>query len=289
MKVGGKTYKVDIKYYDDESNPQTAARLVEKFVSEDHVNFILGPYGSANSATAAAVVERLKVPMVEGNGAAAEHLQPRLQVHVRRARAGHEVSEGILEMARTLKPAPKTVAIATANDAFSVEVGARRGRLRERARHDGRLQQQVSGRHDRRLGGRQRDQGGEPRHHPQRRPPRRSAAAAADVQGAERQREDLRLLGRPGYAGLPQDARQGRELRLRRHAVVADREVQGRARLHQRLAKCTRQRSTRSTATFPTTTTPSRRLRAWRSSTRSRKPARSIRRRSATRCRASTS
>ena len=70
MKVGGKTYKVDIKYADDESNPQTAARLVEKFVSQDKVNFILGPYGSANSATAAAVVERLKVPMVEGNGAA---------------------------------------------------------------------------------------------------------------------------------------------------------------------------------------------------------------------------
>ena len=33
LKVGGKTYKVDIKYADDESNPQTAARLVEKFVS----------------------------------------------------------------------------------------------------------------------------------------------------------------------------------------------------------------------------------------------------------------
>ena len=48
LKVGGKTYKVDIKYADDESNPQTAARLVEKFVSQDKVNFILGPYGSAN-------------------------------------------------------------------------------------------------------------------------------------------------------------------------------------------------------------------------------------------------
>ena len=54
MKVAGKTYNVDIKYYDDESNPQTAARLIEKLVSEDHVSFILGPYGSANSATAEA-------------------------------------------------------------------------------------------------------------------------------------------------------------------------------------------------------------------------------------------
>ena len=47
IKVGGKTYNVDIQYADDESKPATAAQLVEKFVSQDKVNFILGPYGSA--------------------------------------------------------------------------------------------------------------------------------------------------------------------------------------------------------------------------------------------------
>jgi branched-chain amino acid transport system substrate-binding protein len=123
MKVGGKTYKVDIKYADDESNPQTAARLVEKFVSEDKVNFILGPYGSANSATAAAVVERLKVPMVEGNGAAQSIFSQGFKYTFAVLAPGTKYLQGILEMALTLKPQPKTVAIATANDAFSVEVG----------------------------------------------------------------------------------------------------------------------------------------------------------------------
>src|ERR1700733_10048446 len=123
MKVGGKTYKVDIKYADDESNPQTAARLVEKFVSEDKVNFILGPYGSANTATAAAVVERLKVPMVEGNGAAQSIFSQGFKYTFAVLAPGTKYLQGILEMARTLKPEPKTVAIATANDAFSVEVG----------------------------------------------------------------------------------------------------------------------------------------------------------------------
>jgi len=123
MKVGGKTYKVDIKYYDDESNPQTAARLVERLVSEDHVNFILGPYGSANSATAAAAVERLKVPMVEGNGAAASIFSQGYKYTFAVLAPGFKYLQGILEMARTLKPAPKTVAISTANDTFSVEVG----------------------------------------------------------------------------------------------------------------------------------------------------------------------
>ncbi len=123
MKVGGKTYKVDIKYADDESNPQTAARLVEKFVSQDKVNFILGPYGSANSATAAAVVERLKVPMVEGNGSAEKIFSQGFQYTFAVLSPARRYLEGIIEMALTEKPKPQTVAIATANDAFSVEVG----------------------------------------------------------------------------------------------------------------------------------------------------------------------
>jgi branched-chain amino acid transport system substrate-binding protein len=123
LKVGGKTYKVNILYADDESNPQTAARLVEKFVSEDKVNFILGPYGSANSATAAAVVERLKVPMVEGNGSAEKIFNQGFQYTFAVLSPAKRYLEGILEMALTRKPRPQTVAIATANDAFSVEVG----------------------------------------------------------------------------------------------------------------------------------------------------------------------
>jgi branched-chain amino acid transport system substrate-binding protein len=123
LKVGGKTYKVDIQYADDESNPQTAARLVEKFVSEDKVNFILGPYGSANSATAAAVVERLKVPMVEGNGSAEKIFNQGFKYTFAVLSPARRYLEGIIEMALTQKPKPQTVAIATANDAFSVEVG----------------------------------------------------------------------------------------------------------------------------------------------------------------------
>ena len=123
MKVAGKTYKVNILYADDESNPQTTARLVEKFVSEDKVNFILGPYGSGNSATAAAVVERLKVPMVEGNGSAEKIFSQGFQYTFAVLSPARRYLEGILEMALTRKPRPQTVAVATANDAFSVEVG----------------------------------------------------------------------------------------------------------------------------------------------------------------------
>jgi branched-chain amino acid transport system substrate-binding protein len=49
LNIGGRRYRVSIKYYDDESNVQTSTKLVEKLIAEDKVDFILGPYGSGPS------------------------------------------------------------------------------------------------------------------------------------------------------------------------------------------------------------------------------------------------
>lgn len=122
IKVGGKTYKVDIKYADDETNPQTAARLIEKFIAQDHVNFILGPYGSAASASAASVVERLKVPMVEGNGSAEKIFSQGFKYTFAVLSPARRYLEGIIDLALHQKVKPKTVAVVSANDAFSIEV-----------------------------------------------------------------------------------------------------------------------------------------------------------------------
>ena len=122
FKVGKKTYKVAIKYYDDESNEQTAARLVEKLINDDHVNFILGPFGSAASFATAAVVDRHKVPMVEGNGPAAAIFSQGYRYIFAVLAPAYQYLEGVLTMAQDLRPAPKTVAITNANDIFSVEV-----------------------------------------------------------------------------------------------------------------------------------------------------------------------
>lgn len=123
LRIGGKAYKVAIDYADDESDPQTTARLIEKMVSQDHVNFILGPYSSPNTATAAAIVERLKIPMVEGNGAAEAIFNQGYKYTFGVLAPGKLYLQGVLELALHMNPKPQTVAIATANDAFSVEVG----------------------------------------------------------------------------------------------------------------------------------------------------------------------
>lgn len=122
LSVGGKRYKVDIKYYDDETNPQTSARLVEKLIDQDHVNFILGPYGSSSAFSTAAVVERKKIPMVEANGAAEKIFSQGYRYTFAVLSPARRYLEGILDLAIHQKPRPQTVAVTAANDAFSLEV-----------------------------------------------------------------------------------------------------------------------------------------------------------------------
>ncbi|MBV9438942.1 MAG: amino acid ABC transporter substrate-binding protein [Candidatus Eremiobacteraeota bacterium] len=122
LKVGGKPYKVDIKYYDDESKNDTSAQLAERLIDQDHVNFLLGPYGSGTSFTVAAIAERKKVPMVEGNGAAERIFNQGYKYTFGVLAPAKRYLEGVLEMARSQKPGAQTVAITAASDAFSQEV-----------------------------------------------------------------------------------------------------------------------------------------------------------------------
>ncbi len=69
VKVGGKTYKIAVKYYDDESTPARGAQLAERLIKQDGIKFMLGPYSSGLTKAIAPVTEKYKIPMVEGNGA----------------------------------------------------------------------------------------------------------------------------------------------------------------------------------------------------------------------------
>src|SRR5216117_2665018 len=67
INVTGTKHPVTIKYYDDTSNANQSAVLMQKLITEDKANFLLGPYGSASTATDAAIAEQNQIPMVEAN------------------------------------------------------------------------------------------------------------------------------------------------------------------------------------------------------------------------------
>ena len=67
--VGGKSYKLTVKYYDDESTPARGAQLVERLIQQDGVDYMLGPYSSGMTKAMAPVSEKFGVPMIEAEGA----------------------------------------------------------------------------------------------------------------------------------------------------------------------------------------------------------------------------
>ena len=72
VKVGGKHYKLAVRYYDDESTPARGTELAQRLIKQDGVKFLLGPYSSGLTKAILPIVEKNKVPMVEANGAARE-------------------------------------------------------------------------------------------------------------------------------------------------------------------------------------------------------------------------
>lgn len=68
VKLPDGAYEVEIIYYDDESDADTAANLVQRLIDEDGVDFMLGPYSSGLTTGASAISEAANVLMIEGNG-----------------------------------------------------------------------------------------------------------------------------------------------------------------------------------------------------------------------------
>jgi branched-chain amino acid transport system substrate-binding protein len=128
VKVSGKTYKLKVIYYDDESTPARGAQLAERLINQDGVKFVLGAYSSGLTKAIAPITEKYKVPHVEGNGAARElftegykYLFAVLSTSDYYLRDAVNVAA---EVAKEHGRDPKTLKIAMAfeNDPFSLDV-----------------------------------------------------------------------------------------------------------------------------------------------------------------------
>ncbi|GJL82134.1 MAG: branched-chain amino acid ABC transporter substrate-binding protein [marine bacterium B5-7] len=130
VKVDGKSYKLKVDYYDDESTPARTAQLVERLVNQDGVQFVLGPYSSPTTIAAAPIIEKYKIPMIEAEGAS----RALFNKGYRYLFAVLSTSEQYLASAVALaaemaekngkKPSDVRVAMVFENDAFSLDVRA---------------------------------------------------------------------------------------------------------------------------------------------------------------------
>ncbi len=128
VKVGGKTYKLHIAYYDDESTPARGAQLTERLIQQDGVKYMLGPYSSGLTTAVAPVIEKHKIPMVEGNGAARELFEKGYKyLFAVLTTADQYLAVAVDVAAETAekhgkKPSDVKIAIDVENDPFSLDV-----------------------------------------------------------------------------------------------------------------------------------------------------------------------
>ena len=118
IEIGDKMYKVEIVYYDDESNPNTAVKLTEKLIVEDGIKFLLGPYSSGATFPASSVAEKYQVPMVEAHGAASTIFERGYRYIFATLNSVDQYTSNIVKMAADAQPRAQRVALINENSLF---------------------------------------------------------------------------------------------------------------------------------------------------------------------------
>jgi branched-chain amino acid transport system substrate-binding protein len=117
--VGDKKLKLEIRFQDDTSKPDTAAQLVDQF-NDQGVKLILGPYGSATTEAAAAVVERNGQVMADSAGADDKIFQKNYKrTFAVLSPATQYVASMVQAVSELAQPRPTRLAFMSADDGFS--------------------------------------------------------------------------------------------------------------------------------------------------------------------------
>ena len=126
VKVGGKSYKLDVKYYDDESTPARGAQLAERLIQQDGVDYMLGPYSSGMVKAIAPVSEKFGVPMVEAEGASRSLFTQGYKYLFAVLSTSEQYLATAIDMAAESTSDPKSIRVAMAfeGDPFSMDVRA---------------------------------------------------------------------------------------------------------------------------------------------------------------------
>lgn len=120
--VGDKKLKLELKFQDDKSEPDTAAQLVDQF-NDQGIKLILSSYGSANTEAQAAVVERNGQLLLDSLGSNDEIFQKGYKRTFAVLSPASEYAASIVKAIDELaQPKPKKIAFLSADDGFSKSV-----------------------------------------------------------------------------------------------------------------------------------------------------------------------
>ncbi|HKK01922.1 MAG TPA: amino acid ABC transporter substrate-binding protein [Desulfuromonadales bacterium] len=132
--IAGKTYKLALKDYDNQSDKSLSVRQYVQLLTEDKVNYLLGPFASGFVIATSSVAEKYAVPMVQGGGASDQIFSRGYHYVFGTLPVASKYFESTINaMKKALNPAPKTVALLYADDAFDSAVAKGTRPLLEKA------------------------------------------------------------------------------------------------------------------------------------------------------------
>ena len=118
VEIAGEKYKIELKLFDDASDPARATTLLQRQIDEG-TEFFLGSFGSNIVLPTAAITERAKKPMVQtGGGSDAIFTRGYKYMFGMFPRATRQFASAAA-LFKTLTPAPETYSVIYNNDAFS--------------------------------------------------------------------------------------------------------------------------------------------------------------------------
>jgi branched-chain amino acid transport system substrate-binding protein len=122
INVGGTKKLVELIYYDDQSDNQTSAQLTERLITQDKVQFLLGPYGSGPTFATTAIAERYNILTVATLANAGNIYERGYKNVFSILPPGVIMFNSFIDMLAAQSPVPTKIAIIAPNDNFPISV-----------------------------------------------------------------------------------------------------------------------------------------------------------------------
>jgi branched-chain amino acid transport system substrate-binding protein len=118
VEIAGEKYKIELKLFDDASDPSRATTLIQRQI-DDGTDFFLGSFGSPIVLPTAAITERARKPMVQTGGGADKIFTSGFKYCFGMYPRATRQFTSSAALFKTLKPTPQTYSVMYTNDAFS--------------------------------------------------------------------------------------------------------------------------------------------------------------------------
>jgi branched-chain amino acid transport system substrate-binding protein len=123
IKVGDKTLKVELVYYDYQSTTPKAVQIAEKLISDDKVDFLFSPFGSGAAKAVSAISEKYGVPLLASSASSAEVFDQGYKNLFGLYTDNSTLSEPIADLVKAKLPNVKRIAILARNDLYPLSLG----------------------------------------------------------------------------------------------------------------------------------------------------------------------